>query len=483
MSSPPAVVADSNAPPRIALVPAHRESDAADACFLASSYGLTPDPWQADVLAAMLALREDGRYAASRVGVSVPRQNGKNGIIEIRELFGLLSGEKFLHTAHEVKTARKAFLRLASFFENPKQFPELASLVKEVRRTNGQEAILLTNGGSVEFVARTKGSGRGFTVDVLVFDEVQELSDETLAALLPTISAAPLGNPQQIYTGTPPSPNMNGEVWTRLRNAGLEGTDPRLAYFEWSCEYGVDLDDQSAWYAANPALGIRLDIETVESEREALDDTSFARERLGMWDSDVSMSVIPSDAWQRCADEHSQPFTNIVMAVDVSPDRSTATIAVAGEREDGLHHVEVVDQRLGVGWVVNRLTEIAKRQRIRTVVIDAASPAASLIEALKKNHVNVVTTGPRDMAAACGEFYDAVFEQRLAHLNDPRTNSAISMVRKRKLGDAWAWNRQTATSDITPVVAITLALWGSQSTRVTRKKKSGSTSGKVIVWQ
>src|SRR5690606_40084508 len=76
-----------------------------------------------------------------------------------RSLYGMVAlGEKFLHTAHEVKTARKAFLRIASFFENPRRWPELAELVKEIRRTNGQEAVVLHNGGSVEFVADRKST-------------------------------------------------------------------------------------------------------------------------------------------------------------------------------------------------------------------------------------------------------------------------------------------------------------------------------------
>src|SRR5690625_3975899 len=210
--------------PRVTTVPPFAtDEEAEEAAFLSSSYGLTPDGWQMVPIRGLLARREDGKFAAARVGVSVPRQNGKNAILEVRELFGIVVlGEKILHTAHEVKTARKAFLRLISFFENTREFPELASMVKEIRRTNGQEAIILHNGGSVEFVARTKSSGRGFTVDVLVFDEAQELTDEILAALLPTISAAPLGNPQQIYAGTPPSGNMAGEVFTRIRNAALE---------------------------------------------------------------------------------------------------------------------------------------------------------------------------------------------------------------------------------------------------------------------
>jgi phage terminase large subunit-like protein len=193
---------------------------------------LAPDEWQRFVLEDWLARGgKGGKFASLTCGLSVPRQNGKNAILEMRELFGIVQlGEKFLHTAHEVKTARKAFIRLASFFENERKWPELAELVKDIRRTNGQEAIVLTNGGSVEFVARSKGSGRGFTVDVLVCDEAQELSDDALEALMPTTSASPQQNPQWIFTGTPPGPTANGEVFSRTRDDALSGKSSRLCW-------------------------------------------------------------------------------------------------------------------------------------------------------------------------------------------------------------------------------------------------------------
>src|SRR5699024_3149953 len=127
------------------------------------------------------------------------RQNGKNAVVEILELYALtILGFRVLHTAHEVKTARKAFLRLASFFENDRERPDLAGMVKSIRQANGQEQIFLTNGGSVEFIARSKNSGRGFTVDMLVCDEAQECPEEAQAALLPTFPAAPSGDPVQV---------------------------------------------------------------------------------------------------------------------------------------------------------------------------------------------------------------------------------------------------------------------------------------------
>jgi hypothetical protein len=49
------------------------------------------------------------------------------------------------------------------------------------------------------------------------------------------------------------------------------------------------------------------------------------------------------------------------------------------------------------------------------------------------------------------------------------------------LPPAWAWNRKDATSDITPVVAMTLALWGAQKDNVERPtRRSGSRTAVVL---
>jgi phage terminase large subunit-like protein len=381
-----------------------------------------------------------------------------------------------------VKTARKAFLRLASFFENPRRYPELAAMVREVRKTNGQEAIVLTNGGSCEFVARSKGSGRGFTVDVLVMDEAQELSEDALEALLPTISAGPLQNPQQILTGTPPGPSANGEIFTRVRSDGLERKDKRLSWHEWSCEPDADLDDPLNLARANPALGIRLQREVADAERGSMSDAGFGRERLGMWDEARAHRVIDLASWSAAGDAASVPSERFALAVDVSPDRSVASVSLAGQCADGSWHVELDEQRHGVGWLPAYLEVRCARNDIRAVVIDGASPAASIIDDLAQRKIKVTTTGARDMAAACGTFYDGVMEGWLRHIDQPQLNTSLGVARKRPLGDAWAWNRKNAGSDITPLVACTLALWGAQSSAVKKpqKKRSDGRKGMVL---
>jgi hypothetical protein len=443
--------------PSDSLVPAGTGFHGEDASLLAAGYGLDLDPWQRLVLSAWMLEDRSGRWAASTCGLSVPRQNGKNSIIEVRQLYGMVEfGEKFLHTAHEVKTARKAFARLLEFFDN-RDLPHLAEMVRDIRRTNGQEAILLWNGGSVEFVARSKGSGRGYTVDTLVCDEAQHMTDNELEALKSTISAAPSGRSQTIYTGTPPNPDDAAEVFPRVRRSALEDGARRLSWHEWSCGKDADLDDMEVWYETNPGLGIRLHPDTVQDERVDLSDDGFLRERLGSWQSSASFAVIDPDRWLELADPDSKPArSRVAFAVDVAPDRKTAAVAVAGDRQDGRRHVELVDHRSGTGWVVERVVELVGRWG-GTVGLDPSSPAGSLLTDFMQAKLEPALVGTREMTQACGAFFDMVVDGSVAHLGQPKLNVAVDAGRKRTVGDAWAWHRRDASSDISPLVAVTLA--------------------------
>jgi hypothetical protein len=327
VSTAPAVTKPVLGVPRVRWAPTEAHSnDAVDAIFLASSYGLIPDDWQEDILYAWLGRREDGKWCHGRCGLAVPRQNGKNGAIEVRELFGMvILGEVILHAAHEVKTTRKAFKRLKHFFGEKKndptaKFPELNALVAEVRNTNGQEAIFLHDvldddgnfvrkGGSIEFVARSSGSGRGFTVDVLVLDEAQHLDDEELEAIRSAVSSAPLGNPQVIYAGTPPDREKGemGVVFIRVREGAEK--DPRLCWIEYGAPDGPmpDIHDDALLYACNPALEIRhgngafgLTMDVVSDERGDLSPEGVARERYGWWGNPetIRRGVIDMDTWR-----------------------------------------------------------------------------------------------------------------------------------------------------------------------------------------
>jgi len=400
----------------------------------------------------------------------VPRQNGKNGLLEMVELYKMVAlGRKILHSAHLVPTARKHFLRMLTYFTNSREYPWLVAQVKgKPRSANGTEAIFLKNGGSIEFISRTKSSGRGFTVDDVVFDEAQEMDEDALEAILPTLSSAPSKDPQQLWTGTPPGPNARGDVWRRMRSAGVNGEDPRLVWLEWSVPFGADPNDRDSWFATNPALGNRINLDIVESERSTFDDAGFLRERLGMWPSDAGGSAIPMDQWAKCATNDPAKDGKLVYAVDMSPARSVTAIAVGRAAENAIH-VEVVEHRStanGTKWVVEWLAE--RRSQAKEVLIDAASPAASLVPDLKAQRVNVRLTSATDMARACGGLADAVAERSVTHFDQPVLNEALRNARTRTIGTeaiGWGWSRKDAESDITPLVAATLARYGAAAIR------------------
>ena len=302
MSSPPGVPLLGDQEPRLCwLPPSDRDESGRNAVKLAAHAGLELDPWQQFVLEAGLR-RRGSRWAAFETCLIVARQNGKGTVLEALELAALFlfpDVRLILHSAHQFKTAAEAFLRIRSVIEG---HPDFESRVSRIRTAAGAEAIELKDGKRLRFVARSSGSGRGFTSDLVILDEAYELGDQEMAALLPTLTARP--DPQVWYTSTAGNP---GSVQLgRVRRRGLAGGDGSLAFLEWSVdENGYDPADPAEWARANPGMHTgRITADYIERERAALGPEAFARERLSIGDYPVdggSWETISADAWDACA--------------------------------------------------------------------------------------------------------------------------------------------------------------------------------------
>ncbi|MGW4883372.1 terminase [Streptomyces murinus] len=490
--------------PRIETVPPFVSSSGQEAIELAASVDLELDPWQRYALHVGLGEKEDGSWSAFEVAINVARQNGKGGIIEARELAGLflLDEPLIIHSAHEFKTALEGFRRIEALITN---YDHLRKRVARVRRTTGEEAIELLSGQRLRFLARSGGSGRGFTGKCLILDEDMILGDDAMGALMPTLAA--VEDPQVWYLGSAGIGALSVQL-ARLRARALAAIeagvpDPSLAYLEWSINPHVrecradctEHDDPLAPESvarANPALGYRLSLEHTERERRTMGPEIFSRERLGVGDypadEDAAWAVIGKDAWEALEDADSSAEDPVAFAIDVTPERSHASISVAGSVPGGGVHVEVVDNRPGTAWVEARVEALQRKWNPRCWVIDPGSPAGSLLPAIKralrrallpedeeldedqgdeldqdeepKLAAPIVTVTAREYAQACGRFYDAVVAGQLVHLGQSPMATALAGARKRDLGDAWAWSRRTPGIDITPLVAGTLAPWG-----------------------
>lgn len=476
--------------PRVSSCPPFGTSAGQEAVELAATAGLHLDPWQQNILHHALGERPDGTWSAFEVAVIVSRQNGKGSILEARELAGLvLFGERLiLHSAHEMKTASEAFRRVRDLFTN---YDDLRRRVAKVTLQRGDEGIELKSGARLRFVARSSGSGRGFSGDCVILDEAYAVTADQIDAMLPTLSARP--NPQVWYTSSPPLDGESGAQLFSLRDrAAAGGSD--LAFFDFGAAGelsdldGIDLDDPTLWAATNPAFGIRISERFVAAERQALTDQGFARERLGIWPAkdDPGERVIDPAAWAALANPDAAGGDLVALAVDIAPNRGSAAIVAVGDGPAGTPRIKVLDAGAGVEWLMPRILQLNERLKPLCWVLDDKSAAGTLILPLEQAGIvrmphEIETSDPRKTAdprkgpqrgqlwiptvqqlgAACGSFTDAVREARLVHAGQAELTVAIDGARTRPLGDgAYAWGRKIASADISPLVAATLALAG-----------------------
>jgi phage terminase large subunit-like protein len=398
---------------------------------------------------------QEGSWAASEAVLIAPRQNGKTELVAVRAAWEVVHAPNRLvvFTSHLFKTDREAFRQCRALLEAP----AFAHFEPTFYRSNGNEAIELNNGSRIQFLARSGGSGRGFTAHLLVVDEAFHLSEETFADLKPSIVAA---KDAQLWIVSS-APHPDSEVLRRYCIRGRAGEDANLVYFEFSAAEEVPADSIEAWRQANPALGLRIPIGAIESGFASMSAETFEREHLGRWSVADTGGVFEPGQWEALAASSTpKPTGARVLALDITPDRRRACIAAAGDLGDDRVLVEILAEREGLSWVVDEMAALIA-DKVDAVIVDEKGQANSLVPALKKVGVDPTITNLQQMVTACGEFFDLVLEGRLVHTSDPALNAAIAGAQQRTVGDGqWAWTRRSTRVNVAPLVAATLAVWG-----------------------
>ena len=443
------------AEPAWRIVPAAASSAGPEAVELAASAGLVLDPWQEAAVSDLLGEDEEGYWSATSGGLVCPRQNGKGSIIEALELawLFLFGVDLIFHSAHLFSTSADAYRRIKFLIQNT---PDLHRQVLRYTEAHGQEGIELRSGQRLRFVTRSKSGGRGFPAPAVVLDEAFNLSAQAVAALVPTMAAQ--SNPFLLLTSSAPIQDPCSDVLRNFMRRSRSGEVERRCYIEYSAKPGDDYETQLQ--EANPGYGVRLNDDVIDEERELLTTEAFEIERLGIVDLEGTGShVIPLEKWLACSDPGSSPVGLPVFAVDSTPDKAWTSIAAAGHRSDGLPHAEVIDHRAGTSWAAPRLLEITQKWGRVRIVGDLSGPAGSIAAEAKALGVEVEAVGTREYAQSCGLILDLASEERFRHRTEPVLDAALAGAVKLDVGDgAWKWSRKNSLVDISPLVAVTLAL-------------------------
>lgn len=466
------------APPRVLVKPRGvRANSWQDVADLSVAFGISLDDWQELILEAAMGERSDATWAAKRVGISVPRQNGKSQLLVARALAGaLLFGEKkIVVSAHQQDTARESFAKLMEIVEADGNESLRCRLDPKFGRGGvmnalNREAVRFSNGATIQFKARSGAAGKGFSSDCLLLDEAQILGSRAWTSINSTMSA--MRNPQVWLLGTPPQDEDDSYTFDMVRKAAVDGKSTAAAWCEWAADPNdPDFDPASEYtrWQANPAWNSRINHEVVQGEFETYSPDRFAQDRLGIWRVDKGLdAVVPAAIWR-------ERITSVLPNLDEPPvalglDRwhdGTTVVAGSWRTDEDQTYLELLavdpngDAARTVDWVAEKAT------RRMPVLIAADSPAASLAADLIARRVNVVLVNGPDFARSCQAFVDDAVSGSLAHSDQSQLNEALAGAVRLSVGKAgaWVWDRRSPDHDISSLVAATLARFGAANAR------------------
>lgn len=476
--------------------------------FAETVLGISLFPWQKWLLVHALELLDDGTFRFRTVVVLVARQNGKSTLAQVLSLFFLyVRGAKLvIGTAQNLDIAEEVWEGAVEIAE---ETDVLAAEIAKVNRTNGKKALVLESRARYKVQAANRRGGRGLAGDLILLDELREhQSWQAWSAITKTTMARPfaqvwalsnagdvtslplrhlrltahraLGDPDGLdrqLEMLAAQLDVDGEGGVESGDAetaavGLLGDQDSIGLFEWSAEPHCPLDDRAGWAQANPSLGWTITERTIAAALATDPEPEFRTEVLCQWVDSAVEGAFPPGSWAAGVDPASviPDDESVWFGVDVSADRSRSHISVAGRRDDGDWHVEVVASRAGTEWVTGWFTDRASLEFPMVVALQGrGAPVSSLIDDLESvDGLTVVRVQGADLAASCGRLFDMVAAHlrdddglpRAWHRGQPALDAAAEVAATKPLGDgAWVWDRVRSPLDCAQLMAVTVALW------------------------
>ena len=453
----------SQQPTQSAIIP-YTETRGKEAAKLYSLTGRELMEWQRGVLMNMMAVTDEGLWTHIKFGYAVSRRNGKTESVYAREMWGLLHGEKILHTAHRTDTAHSSWEALYELLK------KAGIPIEHTFRANGREHIFVTGGGRIEYRTRTSKVGLGQGYDLLVIDEAQEYQDDQETALKYIVTASK--NPQIIMLGTPPTAVSSGDVFRRLRTDILAGKTTDSGWEEWSVENRHDPYDRDAWYLTNPALGITLKERDIAAEITG-DTLDFNIQRLGLWIEYDLKSAISEAEWEALKVKTTPKFDGrLCVGIKYGKDGENVSMSIAVRTATGKIFVESIDCRPirnGDNWMLKFL----KTADVAQVIIDGASGQQLMKEQMHTAKIKPIPVLPtvKEVITANAVFEQSLEAKEIRHAGQPSLTQAVTNCDKRAIGSNGGFGFKSLKEDIdiSLMDSMILALWA--CTRVKKRKK------------
>ena len=474
--------------------------------FAEKVLGIELIPWQKWLVIHAFEVKDDPidgwRLRFRTVIVEVGRQNGKTTLSCIIALYFLyqLKAGLVLGTAQDVSNAEDVWQSCVDMAQSNE---ELSEAIQHVWYTNGSKRLQLKGNRDYRVRASNRKAGRGKSADLVLLDELREHQTWDAWAALSKTGMARKNSLLWCMSNAGDGTSVVLRHFRLRAHAQLKDPDgivkalgeseliadesadgSALALFEWSADPEADPGDVNAWRQANPSLGYTIEMSSLKAAHADDPADVFKTECLCQWVTTVITPPFPVDSWDAGKDEDSRIADDspLWFGVDISADRTRSSIAVCGKRTDGAWHVELAEYRAGTGWLAKWFIQAAPNYQggMRVALQSKGAPIASMMDVLAAiDGVEVIECAGKDVAGWCGRLYDAVAASTeddidavpVYHITQPALDLAANVASTRPLGDgAWAWDRNKSTEDISPLVAVTMALGAATQIEMTKGK-------------
>lgn len=470
--------------------------------FAAEVLGIVLRPWQKWLLIHALELLEDGSYRFQRVIVLVARQNGKTLLAAVLGAWWLFVDSKrhpdrvppvkfkIVGVAQNLDIAREPW-QAVRMWCNPRPeteeeeelaLPLLQASTAKVSDAHGKEGLFARSRAHYEIRAAINARGKPATR--VMMDELREQRNwlawnavshtmKSFGGLAQMWAFSNAGDAGAVVLKAQRQVGLKAiRDWSRLVEQGSMSVDEfaatndvSLGLFEWSAPDGCDLDDVDAILQANPSIGYgEMTVNDVLSARPPASlESDYRTEALCQWVTAKVEPHIEPELWRALTDPESEIVAGsaMVLSADVAADRKWSYIAVAGWRDDGLRHGELIVQRPGMLWVVDACIELRERwPELTHIALQVRGcPASELVEPLREAGFEIVEVGGSTLGAVPGAFHDMVRDRKIRHLGQPALEMSLHGAMTKPLGEVRVWDRTGSGTEASPAVAVSQALW------------------------
>lgn len=433
---------------------------------LAAKMGQPLWPWQETVSSYITALAPNIGWLYREVAAVAARQNGKTSIMRPLIMQRLIAGHRIVHAAQDLKLPREMHEEIATLIEE--DYPELLPKRRGVKYGVGQESIHLNTGGLYRVVSNSRSGARGAPNDLVLVDEVLELTNmDFVAAAIPSTVARPWG--QICYFSNAGTTASSVLMWLRERS----NSDPALAYLEWSAEPGLAPDELKGWLQANPAIGhnpVLLD------NLKGYHQSHLAGGTLDVWEREHlcrqtlarHQSIVTPEEWstQEFIDEATPARPNLGVKMDIGGERASAVLA--WQEPDGRTGLEVIADVEGHPIDTDRLgPDLQKIANEKSVAFTGYDPYTDMDLARHLKRAKPLTG--RDYASASEKFVRLVAgRQFLVHDEGAiLADDLAATIRRTANGGTYMAIKASPETTNTAAEAAIRAVWLASAPKIT----------------